>query len=82
MEYENAKSAVIALLDEAHNARTDATNLRAVLLHATVQLMLWQEGRLDDNERRAELLRMADAGKLALSIGGGRCIAEVLTNTP
>jgi hypothetical protein len=77
MNYEIAKDAVITLLDEAKNARQDAANLRALLAHATVQLRLWQEHRLDDEKRRAELFAMNDDGTLMLSIGGGRCIAEI-----
>jgi hypothetical protein len=77
MKYEEAQNALSVILDETNKARQDAENLRAILNHATVQLKLWQEHRLDDQNRRAELFKLIDDGTLRLSVGGGRCVAEI-----
>lgn len=77
MDYQHAKSAVIALLDESHNARAEAANLRSVLAHAAVEIALHQEGSLENEKRRSEMFDLHEKGWLRLSIGGGRCLAEI-----
>ena len=79
---EHAAAALAALMRGARAARTRADGLQAVLDHAAVELMLWQEGFRPGAEgrdtRRAELFDLGSRGMfLRLAIGGGRCVAEV-----
>jgi hypothetical protein len=62
---EQAAAALAALIRGARAARTRADGLQAVLDHAAVELMLWQEGFRPGAEgrdtRRAELFDLGSA---------------------
>ena len=79
---EEAAAALAALIRGARADRSRAAGLQAVLDHAAVELMLWQEGFRPGAEgrdtRRAELFALGSRGMcLRLAVGGGRCIAEI-----